>query len=92
MGQTVAIFGPTDIFFGRWPMQGNDRNTKSVEPINRSVMSKKSSRKASDTVKCSYKHNATHYETEGTSRVSVDQGLPGRTASRKLVNRFGVER
>ena len=57
-GAKYGLFG--DCFFcSRWPMQGNElRKKKKVSTKKTSKISKKSSPRASDTGKGSYKHNA----------------------------------
>ena len=55
----MAFWGATVCFCSRWPMQGNElRLKKKVSTKKTSKISKKSSPRASDTGKGSYKHNA----------------------------------
>ena len=55
----MAFSGATVFFCSRWPMQGNElrKEKEKVSTKNTSKISKKSSPRASDMGKGSYKHN-----------------------------------
>ena len=58
-GAKYGLLGGDCFFYSRWPMQGNDlRKKKKVSTKKTSKISKKSSPRASDTGKGSYKHIA----------------------------------
>ena len=57
-GANMALLGVTVFFCSRWPMQGNVLKKKKVSTKKTWKISKKSSPRASDTGKGSYKHNA----------------------------------
>ena len=74
-GAKYGLFGGDYFFCSRWPMQGNElrKKKKRASTKKTSKISKKSSPRASDTGKGSYKHNAPDLWDRGSISIySID--------------------
>ena len=92
-GAKYGLLGGDCFFYSRWPMQGNElRKKRKVSTKKTSKMSKKSSPRASDTGKGSYKHNAPDLWNRGSIYEVMSLGIAVEAgASRDEANPAGTQ-